>query len=160
MREGITVDELDGPIQNTDQAPKDAEHYGADNITVTGRILLCDRAKLAKAVDDGYQQAAKADTSKAVGKSASKRATSDLCWIVVDVEVPRAIDARDGGMDGVLQPLRDPVRSKRDEHDQADDFALSATANPLAAGCVVWAGLVFDVDGHKSDRVPSGKSCS
>lgn len=56
-------------------------------------------------------------------------------------------------MDGVLEPLGEPVHGKRDEDDEADDLAF--TAATIGAGGVIVRRLILDVDCDKSDRKPS-----
>ena len=61
-------------------------------------------------------------------------------------------------MDRVLQPLGDPVHSKCDKDDQADDFALATAANTFATRGIV-AGMILDVDSYQRYRVPSAECC-
>lgn len=61
-------------------------------------------------------------------------------------------------MDGVLEPLGDPVASECDEGDQTDDFGRAATASSSAASRIV-AGFIFDVDRNERDREPGAECC-
>jgi len=70
-------------------------------------------------------------------------------------EVPRSVDAGDGRVDRVFEPLGDPVRCKSYEYDETDDFGFTTTT--VGAVRVVVARLVLGINGHECDRVPYGE---
>jgi hypothetical protein len=73
-------------------------------------------------------------------------------------KVPRSVNARDGGVNGVLQPFRDPIHCKGDESNQASNFGRAAPTTTSAAGRVL-SRFVLDIDGDKGNTVPCGESC-
>lgn len=103
-------------------------------------------------VDKSDQQAAQTDRPEAVGKGAPGGAARGAFGCVARGEVPCAVDARDGGVDGVLEPLADPEPSKSDEDEQANDNSGAAIAATAARRVCAW--LVFDVDSDESDGKP------
>lgn len=144
--EGIAVEELNSPVKDANEATKDAEKDRANQITLGGILLLSDGTELAQAVDDGNNKTAKADTSKAIGYRALESSPGRALWHVVRAKVPGAIDSRNGRVNGVLEPLRDPVRCECDEDKQANDFSLAASSSTSAARRIA-AWLVLDVHG-------------
>ena len=61
-------------------------------------------------------------------------------------------------MNGIFKPFREPVRRKGDEHDQADDLALSTTAHSFATSWVLpW--MVLYVNGDEGDGEPCAERC-
>lgn len=111
---------------------------------MTCLLLLGHGAKLAQTVDNGNDQTAKTDASKAVRQGAFERAPSSAPGEVVLAEVPRAIYSRNSGVDRVLEPFGDPVGCESDEDQQPNDLALATTTSTGAAGRVV-AWLVLDI---------------
>lgn len=65
--ESIFVDELNSPIKKTDEASQDAKEDLAHEVSLRCLILLGNRACLAEELDNGNDQASKADTAKTVG---------------------------------------------------------------------------------------------
>jgi hypothetical protein len=65
--ESIFVDELNSPIKKTDEASQDAKEDLTHEVSLRSLILLGNRAGLAEELDDGNDQASKADTAKTVG---------------------------------------------------------------------------------------------
>jgi hypothetical protein len=65
--ESIFVDELNSPIKKTDEASQDAKEDLAHELSLRCLILLGNRACLAEELDNGNDQASKADTAKTVG---------------------------------------------------------------------------------------------
>jgi hypothetical protein len=57
---------LDRPIKQTNEATQDAEEDCRQRVALRGLILLCNRACLAKKLDNSYHQTSKADTAEAV----------------------------------------------------------------------------------------------
>jgi len=120
MAESVAIDERDGPVEYADKAANYAECDGSDDVALSGFLLLRDTASLAKHVDKSHNQAAKAYGSKRVSHGSSScttRNASGHAARLSGTEVPRSIDACNSGVDGVLQPLTDPVTSKRDENE-------------------------------------------
>lgn len=158
---GVSVKELDCPVQKTDDAAQDAEEdvsEDASNPTLLSGLGAGHRAQLSQELDDGDQQAAEADRAEAISEGSPGRTSSGTLREVVRVEVPRAIDARDGDVDGVLDPLRDPVHGKGNEYHESDDLPMAAPAARFAASRVVGRWLVLGVDTDKRDRVPRSKA--
>jgi hypothetical protein len=58
---------LDRPIKKTDEATQNTEEDLTQKVSLSSLVLLGNRACLTKKLDDGYNQAPKADTAKAVG---------------------------------------------------------------------------------------------
>jgi hypothetical protein len=46
---------LDRPIKQTNEATQDAEEDCRQRVALRGLILLCNRARLAKKLDNGYE---------------------------------------------------------------------------------------------------------
>lgn len=67
------------------------------------------------------------------------------------VEIPRAIDTGDSGMDGVLKPLGHPVHGECNEDDQSNDLGMAAA--PVFAGRVAAGRLEFGIDGNEGDGI-------
>ena len=63
-------------------------------------------------------------------------------------------------MDRVLQPLCDPISSKCDENDQADDFGggAASVAGGASGIAATAAGFVFHVYSHQRDGKPGAES--
>lgn len=73
-------------------------------------------------------------------------------------EVPRAVNPRDRDMDGVLDPLADPIHGKGHDHDEANDFASRAPASSTCwIGTSTTVRLVLGVDRNQSHRVPGAE---
>ena len=56
-------------------------------------------------------------------------------------------------MNGVLEPFRNPVHGERNEHNEANNLSLAASARACIASRIV-ARVVLDVDRYESNRVP------
>lgn len=156
MGKGVAVDELDGPFEDGDDAAqetKDDDANHAADAAVLGRRLAGDGAQLAQELDDGDNEAAEGDGAEGVGEGALEGAAGGVLGEVVRAEVPGAVDAGDGGVDGVLEPLGDPVHGEGDEGDEADDAGVAA------GGVVVVAdrGREGDVDGGEGGGEPGGE---
>lgn len=102
-------------------------------------------------LDDGENQAAKADGTEAGSQGSLARAASGTPGQTVWEEVPGAVDACDGGVDRVFQPLGDPVHGESDKGDKADDFGVAAAA--AVAGTVVAGRLEPIMDSDQGNRV-------
>ncbi len=76
----------------------------------------------------------------------------------MDTEIPRAVDTRNDGVDGVLEPLRDPVHGECNEDDQSDDFAFAAAASIRTAVGVVRRRVPFHINSNHCDGKPGTKS--
>jgi len=158
VREGIAVDKLHCPVKNSDETSDETPDNSLENVTVGGRGPLPDRAKLPQAVDECDDQTPQTDTSKGIREGTLQTSTRHPLRIVLGVEVPASVDPRDGSVDGVLEPLGNPVRGEGDEDQQTDDLALAATTSPFSAGRVVGTWFVLDIDGHQRNRVPGRKN--
>lgn len=73
----------------------------------------------------------------------------------MDTEVPRSVHTGDDGVDGVLDPLRDPVHGKCNENGETNDFALAAAT--IGALGIIGPRFVCHVDGRHGDGEPGGK---
>lgn len=105
------------------------------------------------------KQASQANGSKAVCKCALGGATGGVLGEVVGAEVPGTVDASDDGVDGVLEPLGDPVHGKSNKGDQTNDLALATAATSTRWVVVGW--LILVVNGDERDGVPGAKcSCN
>lgn len=153
MTEGVAVDELDSPLQKTQQAADTAEDGVSDKASVCALLIASGVANLTKELDNGNQQATQSNGTKAVCQGALGRGTGGILGKVVRVKVPRAVDTGNRCMDGVLEPLGEPVHGKGDKGDETDDLALAATT--VGARRIILGGLVLDVDSDQSNGIPS-----
>ena len=158
MRKSITIDKLDCPIHDPNQTAQATEGHRSDGIALRSLVVLRDAAGLAEHVDESDDKRAETDAAKGVShgalEGASGGATRHTARLA-GAEEPAAVDAGDGGVDGVFDPFGDPVAGERDEDDQADDCGRGAAA----AGCACRVGAavvgrIFDVDGDEGDAVP------
>lgn len=133
VRESVAVEQGDGPVKEADETAKDAEEDVADHVAVGSSLRTCNGAHVAQEVDDGDDQTAKADGTKAVRQSALQCAAGGTAREVVDAEVPGTVDARNSNVDDVLENLGDPVHGKGDEDDESGDGA-GATIRVAAVG--------------------------
>ena len=145
MGEGVAVDERDGPVEEADEAAEHAEHDAADEVALRGFVLLSDAAGLAEHVDDGDDQGAEGDGPEAVGHGAAEGAGGGAPGHSAGfaaAEVPGAVDAGDGDVDGVFDPFGDPVAGKGDEDEETDDgrAGAAATAGWVGAGAATAVG--------------------
>jgi hypothetical protein len=160
MGEGVAVDERDGPVEETDEAAEHAEHDAADEVALRGLILLRDAAGLAEHVDDGDDEGPEGDGPEAVGHGAAEGAGCGAPGHSAGfaaAEVPGAVDAGDGDVDGVFDPFGDPVAGEGDEDEETDDgcAGAAATAGWVGAGAATAVGgLEGNVDGYQCDREP------
>ena len=127
--------------------------------------LLGDTDGLTDHVNQCHNERAKADTPKRVcqgATSSSPRRSSRHSARLAGTKEPRAVNASDDRVDGILKPLGDPVARESDENDQTNDFRGRAPtgARSARAGRVATAarGFVFDVDTNESDRKPGAES--
>lgn len=157
MGEGIAIEELDGPVQDANDAAEDAEQDRANKIALGCFLLLSNGADLTQEVDDCNHKTTKTDASETVGHGAFESSPRGSRGQVVRAEIPRSIDAGYGGVDGVLEPFGDPVGRESNEDKQTDDLALPTTTSASAAGGVI-SRLILDVNGNQSDRVPGAES--
>ena len=132
-REELEVDEclLDRPIDETDDAAEDAKCNGAAGIALLGLGLLGDAEGLANHIDQGHDQGAETDAAEGIRQGATggaPRHPGRHPTSLTGTEEPGAVHARHDGMDGVFQPLGDPVSGKGDEDHQTDDFGGGAAA--------------------------------
>lgn len=161
MAKSIAVQELEGPLEQAQEAAEDAKddvaNHAADAALAAG-LAAGDGAELAQELDNGNEQAAEADGAETVRQGAAGGTAGGALGKVVNAKVPGAVDTRDGGVDGVFEPLGDPVHGKGDVDHEADELGLAAAA---AVGAAVWIarrGLVLDVEGDHGDGEPGGKS--
>lgn len=64
--EGVSVDKLDDPLQDRDQASQEAEENVADDISLSAFLVSGGLRDHSEEVDNGYDQAAKTDGSKTI----------------------------------------------------------------------------------------------
>lgn len=69
-------------------------------------------------------------------------------------EVPSSVHTRDGDVDRVLEPFRDPVHGKGDKDNQTNHLALTTAATGSVARR---RRLPPSIDGHQCHRVPRTK---
>lgn len=120
VAEGVAVKELESPLNQSEEAVQDAKDCHADEATDTTLLhglALGDGTELAEELDNSHEKTAQADGSKAVCQSTLGGTPRRILGEVVDAKVPRGVDAGNGGVDGVLEPLRDPVHGKSHKHD-------------------------------------------
>jgi len=153
VAESISVDELNSPLQDTKKAANATEQSVSQHTAIRSLLVTSSGADLTDELDNSDQQATQSDGSKTVGQGSLRRSASGVLGEVVGVEVPRAVDAGNRGVDGVLEPLGEPVHGKRDEDDETNYLAFTAAA--IGARGVIVRRLVLDVDCDKSDREPS-----
>jgi hypothetical protein len=80
---GISIDELDSPIKQANEASQDAKEDSAQGVTLTSFGLLRYGTQLSEAVDDGDDQASKTDTSERVGHASLESTEGGVFWEVV-----------------------------------------------------------------------------
>lgn len=160
MAEGVAVKELKSPFQERQDAAQDTENNIANHTTnsiIGTGLALCDRTELAKELNNCNQQTTEADGTEAVGEGTFSCGTSCILGEVVDAEIPRSIYTSDDGVDGVLEPLGNPVHGKSDENKETNDFALATVLSSSTAIRIIWRWLPFNIDGHHGNREPSSK---
>jgi hypothetical protein len=105
VAKGISVQELDSPFQQGQDTAKTAEDDISNDVTLLRLLVSRDLDNLSDELNNRDKQASQADGSEAVGESALGGAAGGVLGKVVWAEVPTTVDARDNGVDGVLQPL-------------------------------------------------------
>lgn len=161
VAESVAVEELESPFEDRQEAAENAEDHIADHATDTTVIhglLAGNGAQLAEELDDGDKQTSQADGTEAVGEGALGGTASGILGEVVDTEVPGTVDTRDDGVDGVLQPLRNPVHCKGDEDHQTDNLALAAPTSGAVG--VVGRRFPLGVNSDHGDSEPSTEGSS
>lgn len=162
MRKRISVDKLHRPVQQADDTLQTTKCNRGHDVPLLSLLLLCNTHSLAYHIDQRHDQRAKTDTAKRVrhrsAESASCRPTGHTAGLAGHEE-PGTIDAGDDAVDGVLQPLGDPVAGEGDEDNKPDDFGRgactsAATGRASGVGAAAAAGFVFDVYRYKSDGEP------
>lgn len=160
VAEGVAVEESYSPFEDGNHTSQNAEQdisNHASYTTLLTRLTSGNRAQLSDSLDDSNYQTTQADGSKAVSQSPLRSPSSRALGEVVRRKVPGAVDTRNGGVHGVLDPFRDPVHGEGDEDYQPNDLGLAAASIGIAIG-VAGGRLILGVDGHQSDRVPSSES--
>ena len=71
--EGVAVDELDGPVEDADEAAEHAERDRRDDVAGLGFLLLRDADRLPQHVDERDDQRAEADAAERVRNRAPER---------------------------------------------------------------------------------------
>lgn len=154
MTESIAVEELGKPIKEGDQTSQETEYRvanGTFDSTFLARLAPCNRAQVSQELDDSDNQTPKADGAKTIGKGPIRGTTGRILWEVVRVEIPRAVDAGYGCVDGVFKPLGHPVHGECNKDDQPNDPGMAAAS--VSAGWVAGGGLEFGIDGHQGDSI-------
>lgn len=161
VAESVAVEECDEPVKKIDKASQNPGCDAADDVAFFHLMPLDDGNRLTQHVDDRDDQAPEADAAEGVGSGADERAASCSSRKTArksTPEVPGSVYARDCGVDGVFEPLAEPVHRKRDIHDHPDDFGGAATAIGTCGIDSVVVGLVRDVDGDQRHGEP-GRDC-
>jgi hypothetical protein len=105
--EGVTVQELNRPVQNADQALQTAQEYDSNDISILGRTLSSRRANLAQELDDSHDETSKTDAAEAVCKGSLERPSGRAFRkVVVAHKVPRAIHTGNDYVYRIFQPSR------------------------------------------------------
>lgn len=99
------VDELNSPIQDADQALKNAQGDVRSEVSRICFLLARDTACLPKHIDYRNDQTSKTDAAETVGQRATCCASGDALGRVTRAEIPGSVNARDDNMDGVLEPF-------------------------------------------------------
>lgn len=153
MNKGISVEELNRPLEQAQETAHDTEERISNHATVGSLLVSSGLTHLAKELNNGDQQTTQTDRAKAVSQSSAGSSTGSVLGEIVDAKVPRAVDTSDDGMNCVLEPLRDPIHGKGDEYEQADDLALATAA--IGTRRIVVGGLKLYIYGNHGDGVPS-----
>lgn len=152
MRECIAVDELDSPVNQANDATQDTKGNLSSNVSLLTLLTLRDTHSMSDHIDNGDDQGSEADAAKGVGhcsfEGTARRATRHPTWFA-RTEKPRFIDPSDGGVQGNLDPVCDPVPGEAIEDDQTDNLsgrtAASATTSRTSRIRASLIGLVLDV---------------
>lgn len=160
MAESISVQELQGPFEQSNQTAENAENdisnHAADTALVTG-LLPGNGAQLTEELNNSDEQATQTDGPEAVGKRTLGGSARGTLGKVVHAEIPGAVDTRDDGVNRVLEPLRNPIHGKSDKDDQANDCGLAAAFAIGAALGVISRWFIRHVDGCQGDGEPGSK---
>ena len=160
MTESIAIEEPNRPLQEADDAPEDAEQHiahDAGNAPLGPGLAPRYRAQLPKELHNGHEQTSQANRTEAVGERTPRRTSSRTAGKVVRAEVPGTVHAGYRCMDSVLDPFGDPVHGERDEDDEANHFAVTASSSRNVASGVVARRLVLGVDGDEGNGIPGSK---
>lgn len=163
VAESVAVEEFESPFEDRQEAAENAEDHIADHAadtTVIHGLLARNGAQLAQELNDGDEQTSQADGTEAVGEGTLGGTASGVLREVVDAEVPGAVDTRNDGVDGVLQPFGNPVHCKGDEDHQTDNLGLAAAAPISATVGVVGRWLPLGVNSDHGDSEPSTEGSS
>jgi hypothetical protein len=119
IRKRVTVQELDRPVEQADETSKDAEHNRADNIAVASSRSLGSRADLSDELDDGNEQTTQTNATEAVGQGTLQGTAGRTLgeFLIVRIEVPRAVYTRDGDVNGVFEPSGELSMARLPNHD-------------------------------------------
>ena len=164
MRKCIAVDKLHGPIQQADKTLQTAECNHTHDVALLGFLLLSYGDGLPEHVDQGNDQGTERDAAKGVCHSTAECTSSDAAghstWLS-GAEEPTAVDASDGGVQGVFEPFGYPVSCEGDEDYEPDDFCRGTTCavgSTIGIRLSVGSGLVSHVYAYQRDGVPGAKS--
>lgn len=161
VAERVAVDEGYQPVQERDEAPQDRGRDAADDVAFLELLPLHHRERLTQHVDDRDDQATEADAAEGVRRRPHERAAGGSFGKAAGKpapEIPGSVYTCDGGMDGVLQPLAEPVHRECDVHDQPDDRGPAAAAVGTRRIDSAAVGFVRDVDGDQRHGEP-GREC-
>lgn len=161
MRAHIVVEELDEPVDDIQQEPKDAEQAVDDNVSFRSTLGLGNRAQLPQHLYKRDNKRSQRDTPERICHRPPESTPCDILWhavLGVRVKVPRAIDSRDRGVQNIFDELADPVHGKSDEDNESNHFSLGAAAAVESTGRIVRRGRVLCVNSNESDGEPCSKA--
>lgn len=81
MREGISVDKLNDPLETGDEARGDAEEDPSGNVTLVRGILARRLGKHLDKIHNGHDETAQTDGSEAVRQGSPQSATRDTSGV-------------------------------------------------------------------------------
>lgn len=160
VTESISVDELQSPLHQPEDALQEAKEDICDHISRSSGLIARGRASEAQKVQNCDEKTAESDGAKAVRQGSARCSSSGALGWVVGREIPTAIHARDGSVNHILEELCDPVSGEGHVDNQTDDRGATAGSTSAASRIVV-AGLKSNIDGHQGRSEPrSEERCS
>lgn len=160
MSVSISVNKFHSPLNNAQKALKNTEESHADeaaDATILARLLSGNRAKLAKKLNNGNNQTAQRNGPKAVGQGTFRGAAGGVLGEVMNGKVPSTVDAANDCVDGILEPLCNPIHGECYKRNQADDGTAAAVRAIGTAVRIVGRWLPSNVDADHGGGEPGGK---